>query len=388
MLFNFGRAVLLLMFVLLVGTASAQEADVPDQPVKLAVLAPITGAAAHIGEEQVQWVRLAISDFNEATGWNVELVEVDTQIDPAVGLLAAESVIADEDVLGVVGPAGSQVVQATQPLFAEAGLVHVSSSATSPALTQEGFETFFRVVPHDDVQGPTDATFLREELGIERLFLIDDQTAYAVNINEQVTEVFTDLGGEVVGSASISQDDQDFSALVTRIAALDAEAIFFAGQVASQGALLANQLQEQGVEVTLFGTDGFFFPTEFIEEADGATEGAYVSVFAPDIRSLESSSEIVERYTERFDDNFGSFGPPTYAAAMVVLEAMQRAYENGDLSRETVLAEVAATDQELTVLGGPLRFDENGDVEGAAFYIFQVQDGQFVMVGEEADSDT
>lgn len=367
------------------GFVAAQDA--PTTPVKLAVLGPFTGGAASIGTEQLNWAKLAVADFNEATGWNVELVEGDTQLDPALAVTVAESVIADPEVLGVVGPAGSQEVEAVGQMFADAGLVHVSSSATRPSLTQSGFNTFFRVVPTDDAQGPTDARFIFNELGATQLFIIDDQTSYAVGLADQVDATFTELGGEVVGRESVTQDDSDFSSLATTIDASGATVVFFPGQIASQGALLARAFQEQGSDVIVFGADGFQSVDDFIVGAAGATEGAYVSAFAPDISGLESSADVVARYTEEYG-GFGTFGPPTYAAALVVLEAMQRAHEAGNLTREGVLAEVPNTNQEVSVLGNPIAFDENGDVAGASFYIFQVQGDAFVLIPQTVEEVT
>jgi branched-chain amino acid transport system substrate-binding protein len=367
------------------GMAFAQN-DVPDVPVKIAVMGPFTGPAASIGQEQLNWARLAVADFNEATGWNVELVEGDTQLDPAVSVTVGESLIADADVYGVVGPAGSQEAEAIQSAFQDASLALVSASATRPSLTTTGFDTFFRVIPTDADQGPTVGDFLANELGVTSLFVIDDQTSYSTGLADEAIAAFEEAGGTIAGRESVAQDDVDFSALVTRIGSSGAEAIFFPGQIASQGALLARQLQEQGVEAILFGADGFQSVDDFILGAAGATEGAYVSAFAPDIQNLESSADVVERYTEEYGD-FGTFGPPVYAATTVILEAIQRAWEAGDLSREAVRAEVANTDQELSVLGGPLAFDENGDVVDASFYIFQVEGEDFVYIPVEAEEE-
>jgi branched-chain amino acid transport system substrate-binding protein len=377
--------VLLLLAIVLValnGVAFAQ-----DTTIKIGVMGPFTGPAASIGQEQLNWAKLAVADFNEMSGWNVELVEGDTQLDPAIAVTVAESLIADPDIYGIVGPAGSQEVEATQPMFQEAGLVFISGSATRPSLTTEGdFDVFFRTVPTDAAQGPTDGNFLYNELGVTQLYVIDDQTSYAVGLADEAIAAFEAAGGTVVGRDSITQDDVDFSALVTTVGASGAEAVFFPGQLASQGALFAQQLQEQGVDVILFGADGFFSVDDFIAGAAGATEGAYVSAFAPDIHELESSADVVARFTEEYGE-FGTFGPPTYAATMVVLEAIWRASEAGELSRAAVRNEVAATDQELSVLGGPLAFDENGDVLDAQFYIFQVQGDNFVLVPTTSDSE-
>lgn len=355
----------------------------PDVPVKIGVMAPITGPAASIGTEQLNWAKLAVADFNAATGWNVELVEGDTQLDPAVAVTVAESLIADADIYGVVGPAGSQEVEGTQPAFKEAGLVHISGSATRPSLTATGFETFFRTVPNDDAQGPVVAAFIINVIQSKSAFLIDDKTSYSVSLAD-IAGAALEAAGIPTERDAVNQDDTDFSALVTKIKAAGSEVVFFPGQIASQGALLAQQLQEQGVQTVLFGADGFFSIDDFIKGAAGATEGAYASAFAKDINSVESSADIVARYTEQYG-SFGTFGPPTYAATIVLLEAIQRASEAGDLSRASVLAEVAKTDQAVSVLGDPLSFDENGDVVGAQEYIFQVQGDSFVQVSSSAE---
>ena len=358
----------------------------PDFPVKIAVFGPFTGPAASIGQEQLNWARLAVEDFNAAAGWQVELVETDTELDAAKAVTAAEGVIADEDVYGAVGPAGSQEVEATAPMFKEARLVHVSPSATRPSLTQGGFDTFFRVVPTDAVQGPTDGNFIANTLKAKKVFLIDDQTSYSTGLADEVEKAVTSAGGEIVTRESVTQDDTDFSALVTRIKATGAEVVFFGGQIASQGALLGRQLKEQQARTILFGGDGFYSADDFITGAEGATEGAYVSAFAPDIHNLPSAADIVTRYTEKYGD-FGTFGPPTYAATMVVLEAMQRAFEaNGALAREAVRDEVAKTNQSLSVLGGPLAFDANGDVQDAQFYIFQVANDAFTLITDTTEA--
>jgi branched-chain amino acid transport system substrate-binding protein len=376
---------LLILPVLNVFNAQAQD-KVPTVPVKIGVMGPFTGPAASIGQEQLNWAKLAVEDFNKASGWKAELVEGDTELDPSKAVTVATSLIADKDIYGVVGPAGSQEVEATAPKFKDARLVHVSPSATRTTLTTSGFDTFFRVVPTDAAQGPTDANFLAKQLKATKLFIIDDQTSYSTGLADSAEKAFKDAGGSIVGHESVTQKDVDFSALVTKIKGSGADAIFFPGQIASQGALLGKQLQEQGVKIILFGADGFFSADDFIKGAAGATEGAYVSSFAPDITGIESSADVVKRYTDK-NGAFGTFGPPTYAATTVVLEAMKRAFDGGNLTREAVRDEVAKTNQKLSILGGPLAFDKNGDVEGAQFYIFQVKGDKFVLVPNPASGE-
>jgi len=352
----------------------------PTVKVKIGIMAPITGPAASIGNEQLNWAKMAVDDFNAANeGWAVEAVESDTELDAAKAVTAAESLIADADIYGVVGPAGSQEVEATGPKFKEARLTTISGSATRPSLTTSGNDTFFRVVPTDDAQGPTDGNYIANELGATKLFIIDDQTSYATGLADAASTAFEAAGGTIVGRESVKQDDQDFSTIVTKAASAGAEVIFFPGQIASQGALLAKAIVEQGADITVFGADGFQSVDDFIKGSAGAAEGAYVSAFAPDIHKLESSADAVKRYTEKYGE-FGTFGPPTYAATTVLLEAIKRASDAGNLTREAVRDEVAKTDQATSVLGNAIAFDENGDVKNAAFYIFQVKGDNFELI--------
>lgn len=359
-------------------------ADVPEGDVKIGFISPLTGDAASIGQDQLNWARLAVQDFNAETGWNVEIVEVDSELEPATATTAVETILTDETVFGAIGPAGSQVTDAVAPQFVDADLVHISSASTDPELTLDrDYPTFFRVVPTDAAQGPLVADYIYNELGAGNLFIVDDQATYAIGLGDQAASRFEELGGTVVDRQSVTQQDTDFSALVTRIASSDADALFFPGQLASQGSLMATQMLEQGLvigdDIDYIAADGFFVVDEFINEAAGATAGAYVTSF-PDIRAVEASADLLERYNNEFESSLTSFGPPTYIATRVLLEAMQRDYAaDGELTRIGTLAEVGATDLESSILGVPVSFDENGDVVGINFFVYQVAEGEFVL---------
>ena len=88
------------------------------------------------------------------------LAQDDTQLTPSIAMNKSQSIVASNAV-AVVGPAGSQEVEAVGPIFGKAGMAFISGSATLPALTTSGKNTtFFRVVPDDDVQGPQDANYI------------------------------------------------------------------------------------------------------------------------------------------------------------------------------------------------------------------------------------
>ena len=352
-------------------------------PIKVGMMTVLTGPAASVGAEQRNWAKLAMDQFNEAGGVGgiqVELVEGDTEFDPAKSVLAAERLVADAAVYGIVGPESSQNCAATAEIFEEASLATVSPSCTKPDLSEQGYKTFFRVVPRDDVQAPADAVFMAKDLGAKSVYIIDDQTVYSTGLADEAEKKLAELGVDQIARESVTQEDSDFSALLTRVKAANPDVIFIPMQLASQGAQIAKQMQELGVEADLLGSDGQFSPSDFIAGAEGATEGAYVSQFAPDVHYIPEAADAVKAYEAEYG-KFGAYGPPAYESMAVLLDAIKRAYEaDGEVTREGVTREVAATKGRPGILGFNVSFDDKGDATGAAFYIFQVVGDHFELV--------
>ena len=358
-------------------TAIPQPTTVPTVEIKIAFFGPLTGGAASLGQEQLALARIAVTDFNKGmAGYHATMVEEDTDIsaDKAVPVCTKDA--ADNTIMGVVGPAGSGQVKACAKIFEDAGLAHVSGSATNPALSTAGNKTFFRVVPNDDVPGATDGNYIADKLAAKNVFVIDDKESYGTGLADAVEKI---LKGKGVNTQrdGVDQKDSDFSSLVTKIKAFKADLVFFAGQVPSQGAALAKNLLEQGLMVHVFGGDGFYSQKDYIDGAGGATEGSYASVFFPDVSGRPEAADMVKQANAAFPA-WGNFGAATYVATTVVLDAAFNASKSGKLDRAGVVAALGKTDEK--VLGYPVKFDTTGEVAGAAFVISQVKSGKFAQV--------
>ena len=338
----------------------------------IGIMAPITGDAGSIGTEQLNWAKFAVDRFNEEQGTDFTLVEGDTQLDPAQASTVGQRFASNDDILAVVGPAGSQEVEAVGPIFTREGVGFVSPSATATSLTDGSFETFFRVVPNDSAQAPTAASFIAEELDADNVVIIDDQTSYSRPLADGVQEALEE-GDVTVSRESVNQDQTDFSSLVAGIGD-DVGVVFLPWQIAANAQIFGQQLAEQGKDAVIFGSDGLFSPDDF------TIDGSYVSSFAPDITSIEESADLVDAYTAEYGD-FGTFGPPTYAAANVILTAANDLCGEGEeLSRESLAEQIGETSISDSILGGGLAFDENGDPQGAEFYIFTIEGGEYTLV--------
>jgi branched-chain amino acid transport system substrate-binding protein len=352
------------------GGDSSSAADCTET---IGVMAPITGDAAELGEEQRNWAQFGLDRFNRENGTKLKLVEGDTQLDPGQASTVAQQFVSNDAIVAVVGPAGSQEVDAAGPLFDRAGLGFVSQSATATELTESGdYPTFSRVVPQDAVQGPTDAKYMIDELGVKNVLIVDDQTSYSTGIADVLEEELK-KGDVQVSRESVNQKQTDFSAIVSKIAD-DTDVVFLPWQIAANAQQLGKQMQEQGKDAVIFGSDGLFSPDDF------SIAGSYVSAFAPDINSIPESKPIGDAYKEKYGD-FGTFGPPTLAAVEVVSTAILAACEDGDPSREAVADQIRQVSLQDSILGQPIAFDDNGDIKGAKFFIFKIDDkGQFENV--------
>ena len=139
-------------------------------------------------------------------------------------------------------------------------------------------------------------------------------------------------------------------------------------------------MRELGVQAALIGTDGLFSPDDFIKGAEGATEGAYVSQFAPDVHFIQEAEATWKAYEAQYG-SFGAYGPPAYESAAVLLDAIKRAHEkDGQVTRAGVLAQLREIKDRPGILGFKLTFDDKGDAAGASFYIFKVVGDHFELV--------
>ncbi len=340
----------------------------------IGIMAPITGDAGSIGTEQLNFAKFAVDRFNEENGTDFTLVEGDTQLDPAQASTVGTRFGSDDDILAIVGPAGSQEVEAVGPIFQREGLAFISGSATATSLTDGRFETFSRVVPNDDAQAPTIASYITDELDADSVVIIDDQTSYSRPLADGVQENLEDAD-VTVSRESVNQDQTDFSSLVSGVPD-DADVVVLPWQIAANAQIFGQQLKEQGKDAVIVGSDGLFSPSDF------TIDGSFVSSFAPDITNIEESTELAEAFEAEYGD-FGTFGPPTYAATEVLLTAMNAVCEDGgELTREAVAEQVRETTIEESILGGSLSFTDTGDPEGAEFFVFTIEGGEYMLVSQ------
>ena len=334
---------------------------------------PLTGPVATLGQEQLHFAQLAVSQDNAANKTKISIVQGDTQLNPAQATTVTQQLTSNSKVIAVVGPAGSQEVEAVGPLMTRAGMPFVAESATAAALTTGKYPTFFRVVSKDSVQGPQDAHYIVDHLHPKALMIVDDQESYSTGLVEAMTPVFK-AAGIKVDHESVSQKTNDFSSLVTKVTP-STSVVVLPWQVAANAQQFGRNLAQQHKKAVIFGTDGLFSPGTF------SISGSYVSSFGPDITGIAADKAIAAEAKAKYG-NFGTFGPPVFAATHVVDEAIASVCTSGQTpSRDNVLAAIKKTDEPTSILGQPIKFDSHGDLVNGKFFLFKIDSaGKYQLI--------
>jgi branched-chain amino acid transport system substrate-binding protein len=367
------------------GSATASAGLSCKSTLKIGFVTPLTGGAGFLGQEQLSWAKYAVKTLARPLGLKITLVPGDTPVEqgPAPAQALAQKFVADKKVVAVLGPSTSGAVAASSQTYFQAGIAHVSPSATRTSLTKgsprEATAAFLRVVPGDYIQGPSDAKFMINNLKVKKVVILDFQEPYSVGLADAVE---TTLKGAGVTTIRLSAPNTttDYSAYVTKVPA-DADIVFFPTQKPPDAQTFAQQLLEQGKKAKVFGGDGSNDSTAF------KAPGSYVSNFAPDISGIAADKGIIAGWKK---DNpgkpVGSFGPPSYGATQVIMKAIKLAClaDHGVIkARRDVLRHMKQVVITPWILGGTFRFStKSNDPLNAKFYIFQIQsNGSYKLVG-------
>jgi len=356
--------------------ASAAAGAAGKAGVAVGLLAPLHGPAGSIGADQLHWALFYASQWNKVKGHvKIKIVQGDTQLDPAKATTVAQQFASNSKIMGVVGPAGSDEVEAVRNTLRKAGLAFVSGSATRVSLSNgsnKGF--FFRVVPNDGVQGPTAADYMRTKLGVksgDTVMVVDDQESYSTGLADIVGTSLTAKGVKI-DRESISQKATDFSSLVAKVTS-SVKVVYLPFQLASQAQLFAQQLKAQGKSAVVFGSDGTFDSSKF------NVSGSYISFFAPDVTTVPANAAVSKAFNKAYPGGTSPFGAPNYVAMQVYANAITKACKDNKVTRTELRKDFAKVSLANTLIG-PIRFTANGDVANSKFHIFKIENGKYVTI--------
>ena len=362
-----------------VASVSTAQAKAKVKTVYLAYQGPLSGGEASTGIDEINAVKYAVKLFNAKNKkkFNVKVVAVDDQGDPAVASTVAPGVGSNKAVIGLVGPAYSGATIASLPYYKAGGLVLVSPSATRVSLTDPaspdfGGPVFFRVVATDDKQGPALAKYATKGVSNAKVFVFDDQSAYAVPLAGYVTAGLSAVAGATkVGSDSVPNTTTDFSPTIAKIKTSGANVVIYTGYY-SQAAVFIKQLRDSGSTAIFAGGDGVF-NQEYPKLAGNAAEGSRITGVAG-LADVGAKQEAA--FKKSMGVSSGVYAVEAFDAANIFLQGIAK----NNLTRAKMLKWVKGY-KGKGIGGAVYSFDKNGDIAAGGFSGFTSKAGVLVNTG-------
>jgi branched-chain amino acid transport system substrate-binding protein len=357
----------------LAATAFAPPAHADE--VTVAAAGPLSGPQAVFAVSWQNGMKLYFSEVNKAggvAGHTFKLIQLDDQADPREGTVVAQKACDDDHVVTMLGHLNSGVTLATLPIYSDCNMPMLDFGS-NPRITQQGYTNVFQVVANDYVQGKVPASYIYNTLKLTRAAVVNDKQAFGQGVSDIFAKSFEKLGGTVLSTSFVNPTDVDFTALITQLKAQKPQVIYL-GAVMPQLALFKKQMSEEGLDAKLFVPDGGY-TQDFVNEAGSAAEGTYVTFQAPPYSSSPELAAFAKDYKAMFNEDAGPYSSYGYVMAQLVAETLK----SEPATRDGLMKGYRALD--LTTILGPVSFLPTGQIKTAPIFLYQVQQGQFVLVG-------
>lgn len=385
MLKRLSFALLLVLLAVLPHAAWAQQKG----KIKIAVQAPLSGEQAALGEHIKLGAQLAVEESAKAfkdLGYDLQLVPQDDQAKPEVGVANARNMVADPDVLLIVGHFNSGVALPSSEVYKDAMLTMISPANTATEITDRGYPNVNRVCGRDDVQGPVGARFAAQDLKLKSVYIIHDKTLYGQGVAENFRNEAKKLGMNVLGFEG-TEERANFSPMIIPLKAKNPDLVYFGG-IYHQGGLLLKQLREKGVNAKFMGPDGLD-SAEMAKIAGAAVVNSYYTSVAGPPDAYPETAAFAKKYKQRFGKETESFGLYGYDATLVGIKAMEQ-WIKANGGKKPSRAEVSGAVRKIKNfkgVTGSIEFDGKGDPVKAKYFVLQfnkqVYPGKVVKVIEQ-----
>jgi len=387
--------------VALVGVASAASATTTrphaTPTYTLAYEGPLSGGNAQLGLNMKYAVQLAINQANAGKTFGklkfkLKFSAKDDQGSPTVSPTIAAQLVANSNVLGVVGPAFSGATAAAEPTFSSAHLATVSPSATNPILAHSGWKNFFRVVADDSVQGPADANYVVKKLKYKKIYNINDASLYGSGLSSAFgTQASHD--GATVTSSTVpnttgcgnggSGDPAQYPGVATAVKHANPQIVFYGGYYCDLG-LLLGALSHAGYKGKVMSGDGSDDPHLILgTNPKAAANGVYLTCPCAQLGKTVADRAFGSGFTKLAHFAPGTYSAEAYDSTNAIIAVMKSLWSTG--GHKETRANITNALHHVTWKGltKTIKFQADGNISGSAIYVNQVKGGKIVQLGLE-----
>ena len=345
--------------------------------VTVGFIAPLSGGNAAIGLGGRNSADLAVKlrNADPKAKYTYEVVTLDDECKPNVGVQVATKMATDKNVVGGVTHYCSAVAMATIDVYHQFGMPAIVWGAVLPDITYANdFKEVHRVNGTMINQNETAAKFMLGQ-GYKKWAVIHDTTDYGKGHNQYFSKFAKDGGGQILGTFGVTADQQDFTAELTQIKSLKPEVLYFGG-LTPIGVRIRSQMERLGMnDIQFEGTSGIVSDA-YIEGAGAAiAEGTLAFREGAPVEKLPGGQFFMEKYkATSYGEPPEAYGPFAYAAMDLLLNAIEKVGPD----RRKVRDELRKTTNADSIVG-PITFDDHGQNSVALITKYVVQDGKWVL---------
>ena len=343
--------------------------------VKVGFIGPLTGGVSANGLGGRNSVDLAVRlrNADPKSKYEYELVVLDDECKPNVAVQVATKMAAERDIIAAATHYCSSTAIATVDVYHKFGLPVVVWGAVLPDITYRNkYPEIHRVNGTMINQNETNAELVTK-LGYKTFAVIYDTTDYGKGHKEYFSAALAKTGGKIVGAFGVGADQQDFTAELTQIKALNPEVIYFGG-LTPIGVRIRAQMDKLGIKAVFDGTSGIVSDA-YIQGLGPLAEGTLAFREGAPVEKLPGGKFFMERYTaQKYDNSPEAYGAFAYAAMDLILDSIEKVGPD----RRKVIDDLANIRNRDSIIG-KITFDDHGQNTVSVITKYIVQDGKWVV---------
>lgn len=358
--------------MVMAATVAAEAKDT----VKLAFIGPLSGGVSANGLGGRNSADLAVRLRNQDADakYNYELVALDSECKPNVGVQVATKAAADRNVIAGVTHYCSAVAIGAVDVYHKFGMPMMVWGAVLPDITYgNDYAEVHRINGTMINQNETAAKFMADQ-GYKTWVVIHDTTDYGKGHNKYFSEHIAKNGGKILGTFGVTADQQDFTAELTQAKQLNPDVIYFGG-LTPIGVRIRQQMDKLGIDAQFQGTSGIVSDA-FIEGLGPLAEGVVAFREGAPVEKLPGGQFFMAEYEKQgYDQAPEAYGAFAFAAANVLMDAIEEVGPDRKKVTEWLNSNVSNYD----TIVGPVTFDDHGQNTVAVITKYVVQDGKWVV---------
>lgn len=365
--------------LLIAAASSTSSLAQSGEPLRFGLANPLTGPSAPFGTDQIKAVEWAVEDINKAGGVNgrpLEVIVLDTQAKPELGINAVNRLVSVEKVPAFI-TAFSAVVKAVAPIANRSKTLMLSVGANAPGIKNLG-DYVYTTFPLSDIDVTALANYTHAELGKKRAAVLYINNESGLDGAKIYQETFKKAGGEVVAVEAYDPDQTDFTGVILKVRAAEPDIIHVHGLISDFTQVVA-QLRQLGLNQRV-SSYAAAYNTQMIVQLGAAAEEIIVTSLAPGVEDNANLAEYVERW-KKAEGRVPNGLPYTqyfYDAPYIIAECFRWVLDNnleitGENMRKALL-EIKTFKQPLT---NEVVINEDHTVSKPV-YLVTVKDGQFI----------